>query len=104
MKVTDWTVYEPDVLRHVFIELHTDAGISVWGAAFSSRPQCLGALEWLKKFVVGENPLEVERVTEKLHQMGNANRMTGGRPQRAAGVRAHLRPRRGWPAHRARMM
>ena len=69
MKITDWTVYEPDVLRHVFIELHTDEGVSGWGAAFSSRPQCLGALEWLKKFVIGENPLEVERVTEKLHQI-----------------------------------
>jgi L-alanine-DL-glutamate epimerase-like enolase superfamily enzyme len=69
MKITDWTIYEPDVLRHVFIELHTDEGVNGWGAAFSSRPQCLGALEWLKKFVVGENPLEVERVTEKLHQI-----------------------------------
>jgi len=69
MKITDWTIYEPDVLRHVFIELHTDEGVSGWGAAFSSRPQCLGALEWLKRFVVGENPLEVERVTEKLHQV-----------------------------------
>ena len=69
MKITGWTIYTPDVLRHVFIELHSDEGPSGWGAAFSSRPQCLGALEWLKKFVVNENPLEVERVTEKLHQV-----------------------------------
>lgn len=69
MKVTDWTIYTPDRERHVFIELHTDEGVNGWGAAFSSRPQCLGALEWLKKFVVNENPLEVERVTEKLHQV-----------------------------------
>ena len=69
MKITDWTIYEPDVLRHVFIELKTDEGLSGWGAAFSSRPQCLGALEWLKKFVMNENPLEIERVTEKLHQI-----------------------------------
>jgi L-alanine-DL-glutamate epimerase-like enolase superfamily enzyme len=69
MKITDWTVYTPDVERHVFIQLHTDEGLSGWGAAFSSRPQCVGALEWLKKFVVNENPLEVERVTEKLHQI-----------------------------------
>ncbi len=69
MKITDWTVYTPDRERHVFIELHTDEGLSGWGAAFSSRPQCVGALEWLKKFVMNENPLEVERVTEKLHQI-----------------------------------
>ncbi len=69
MKITDWTVYTPDVERHVFVELHADEGLSGWGAAFSSRPQCLGALAWLKKFVVNENPLEVERVTEKLHQI-----------------------------------
>jgi L-alanine-DL-glutamate epimerase-like enolase superfamily enzyme len=29
----------------------------------------VGALGWLKRFVIGENPLEVERVTEKLHQL-----------------------------------
>jgi D-galactarolactone cycloisomerase len=69
MKITDWKIYTPDVERHVFIELQTDEGLSGWGAVFSSRPQCLGALEWLRKFVVGENPLEVERVTEKLHQI-----------------------------------
>ena len=69
MKITDWTIYTPDVERHVFIQLHTDEGLSGWGATFSSRPQCLGALEWLRKFVLNENPLEVERVTEKLHQI-----------------------------------
>ena len=69
MKITDWVVYTPDVERHVFIELLTDEGVSGWGAVFSSRLQSLGALDWLKKFVIGENPMEVERVTEKLHQI-----------------------------------
>ena len=69
MKIVDWAIYTPDLERHVFIELRTEEGLSGWGAAFSSRPQCLGALEWLKKFVINENPLEVERVTEKLHQI-----------------------------------
>ncbi len=69
VKITDWTIHTPDRRRHVFVELHSDEGPSGWGAAFSSRPQCLGALEWLKRFVVGENPLEVEHVTEKLHQV-----------------------------------
>ena len=51
------------------MELHTDAGQSGWGAAFSQTDQVVGAFGWLKRFVVGESPLEIERVTEKLHQM-----------------------------------
>ena len=69
MRITDWTIYAPDKNFHVILELHTDEGISGWGAAYSSPEQVLGALAWLKRFVVGENPLEVERVTEKLHQI-----------------------------------
>ena len=69
MRITDWTVWTPDRNYHVFVELHTDEGISGWGAAFSHRDQVVGALGWLKRFVVGENPLEVERVTEKLHEL-----------------------------------
>jgi D-galactarolactone cycloisomerase len=51
------------------VELHTDEGVSGWGAAYSHKGQLVGALDWLKRFVIGENPLEVERVTEKLHQI-----------------------------------
>src|SRR6058998_2614219 len=69
MKITDWTIYTPDKRFHVFLELHTDQGLSGWGAAFSEKEQVLGALGWLKRFVVGENPLEIEKVTEKLHQI-----------------------------------
>jgi len=69
MRITDWTVYAPDQRCHVFIELDTDSGVSGWGAAYSERGQAVGALEWLKRFVVGENPIEIERVTEKLHQL-----------------------------------
>jgi L-alanine-DL-glutamate epimerase-like enolase superfamily enzyme len=69
MRITDWKIYTPDKNFHVFLELHTDEGVSGWGAAYSSPEQVLGALAWLKRFVVGENPLEVERVTEKLHQI-----------------------------------
>jgi L-alanine-DL-glutamate epimerase-like enolase superfamily enzyme len=80
MKITDWTVYTPDANFHVFLELHTDEEVSGWGAAYSQKEQLLGALEWLKRFVIGENPLEVERVTEKLHQttfwLGRGGAMT----------------------------
>ena len=69
MKITDWTIYTPDRQFHVFVELHTDEGVNGWGAAYSHKQQVLGSLDWLKRFVVGENPLEVERVTEKLHQI-----------------------------------
>ena len=69
MKITDWQVYLPDKNYHVFLEIHTDEGVSGWGAAFSQTGQVRGALDWLKRFVVGENPLEIERVTEKLHQI-----------------------------------
>ncbi len=69
MKITDWSIYTPDKLFHVFLELKTDEGISGWGAAYSLKGQAVGALDWLKRFAVGENPLEVERVTEKLHQI-----------------------------------
>jgi D-galactarolactone cycloisomerase len=67
MKITDWTIHTPDKHFHVLLELHSDAGPSGWGAAFSQTDQVLGALSWLKRFVIGESPLEIERVTEKLH-------------------------------------
>jgi len=69
MKITDWTIHTPDRIRHIFVELHTDEGLSGWGAVFSHMKQARGALEWLKKFVMNETPLEVERVTEKLHEI-----------------------------------
>lgn len=69
MRITDWTVHTPDRNYHVLLELHTDEGVTGWGACFSQTPQAVGALGWLKRFVVNEKPLEVERVTEKLHQL-----------------------------------
>jgi D-galactarolactone cycloisomerase len=69
VKITDWTIYPVDKNYHVFLELHTDQGTSGWGACYSEQGQAVGALNWLKRFVVGERPLEIERVTEKLHQI-----------------------------------
>jgi len=69
VKITDWTLHTLDRNFHVLVELHTDAGPSGWGAAYSQTDQVLGALGWLRKFVIGESPLEIERVTEKLHQL-----------------------------------
>jgi L-alanine-DL-glutamate epimerase-like enolase superfamily enzyme len=67
--ITDWKIYTPDKNYHVFVELRADSGLTGWGAAYSERGQAVGALNWLKRFVIGENPLAVERVTEKLHQI-----------------------------------
>jgi D-galactarolactone cycloisomerase len=69
MKIVDWNIYAPDLNSHVFVELVTDEGLTGWGAAYSLKDQAVAAFGWLKRFVVGENPLAIERVTEKLHQM-----------------------------------
>ena len=61
MKITDWTLYTPDRNFHVFVEIHADQGISVWGASYSEKGQVLGALEWLKRFVMGYPNLAVKR-------------------------------------------
>ncbi|MGD0224935.1 MAG: hypothetical protein ABSF71_21620 [Terriglobia bacterium] len=66
MRISDWTLYTPDKNFHVFLALHIDEGITGWGAAYSETGQVLGALNWLKRFVVGQNPLEIERLTETL--------------------------------------
>lgn len=69
MRITGWNVYAPDTNFHVLLELQSDQGHSGWGAGYSQRDQMLGALQWLKRFVINENPLQIERVTEKLHQI-----------------------------------
>lgn len=67
MKIVDWKLYQPDERFHVLIELISDTGLSGWGAAYSEKEQVTGALQWLRRFVMGEDPVEVERITEKLH-------------------------------------
>jgi L-alanine-DL-glutamate epimerase-like enolase superfamily enzyme len=69
VKIIDWVLHTPDERFHVFVEILTDTGISGWGSAYSERGQVVGALAWLKRFVVGQNPLEIERITEYLHQV-----------------------------------
>lgn len=80
MKITNWNIHTPDRRFHVFLEIETDTGTTGWGAGYSQTGQIVGALEWLKRFVMGENPLEFERITEKLHQttfwLGRGGAMT----------------------------
>ena len=57
----------PDDCVHTLLAVYTDEGVTGWGSAFTSAPLVHAALEVLRPLFVGENPLEPERVTEKLH-------------------------------------
>jgi L-alanine-DL-glutamate epimerase-like enolase superfamily enzyme len=52
---------------HTLIAVHTDEGITGWGSVSTNDVLVQGALGVLEPLCAGENPLEVERVTEKLH-------------------------------------
>lgn len=52
---------------HTLIAVYTDEGITGWGSSFTSDELVRGALGVLAPLYIGENPLEPERVSEKLH-------------------------------------
>jgi len=58
----------PDTCVHTLVAVHTDQGLSGVGSVFTSDDLVRGALGVLEPILLGENPLEPERVTEKLHQ------------------------------------
>jgi L-alanine-DL-glutamate epimerase-like enolase superfamily enzyme len=49
------------------IAVFTDEGITGWGSSFTNDELVRGALHVLAPLYLGENPLEPERVSEKLH-------------------------------------
>lgn len=53
---------------HTLIAVHTDAGISGFGSVFAGGRLVQAALGVLEPLYRGENALEPERVSEKLHQ------------------------------------
>ena len=57
----------PEDCIHTLIAVFTDEGITGWGSAFTNDDLVRGALHVLLPFYAGENPLEPERVSEKLH-------------------------------------
>jgi D-galactarolactone cycloisomerase len=57
----------PDECVHTLIAVFTDEGVSGWGSAFTNDELVRGALHLLAPLYAGENPLEPERVSEKLH-------------------------------------
>jgi D-galactarolactone cycloisomerase len=52
---------------HTLLAVRTDEGVTGWGSVFTNEALVLGALGILQPFFIGENPLEPERVSEKMH-------------------------------------
>jgi D-galactarolactone cycloisomerase len=71
---------KPDDSIHALIAVHTDAGITGYGSVFTDGRLVQAGLQVLEPLFLGENALEPERVTEKLHQntfwMGRGGTLT----------------------------
>ena len=71
---------KPEDSVHTLIAVHTDAGIIGHGSVFSNGGLVEAALKVLEPLYAGENALEPERVSEKLHQntfwMGRGGTLT----------------------------
>ncbi|HQZ11876.1 MAG TPA: mandelate racemase/muconate lactonizing enzyme family protein [Devosia sp.] len=65
---------------HALIAVHTDAGITGYGSVFTDGRLVEAALKVLEPYYAGENALEPERVSEKMHQntfwMGRGGTLT----------------------------
>ncbi|MFI2031097.1 mandelate racemase/muconate lactonizing enzyme family protein [Streptomyces buecherae] len=70
----------PDDVVHTLVAVHTDAGITGVGSAFTTEDLVRGAIDLLLPHLVGQHPIEVERITETLHQtafwMGRGGSLT----------------------------
>jgi D-galactarolactone cycloisomerase len=58
----------PEDCVHTLVAVLTDGGPVGWGSVFTSEALVRGALAVLRPLYEGENALEPERVSEKLHQ------------------------------------
>lgn len=59
---------QPEDCVQTLIAVETDEGLTGWGSVFTSDQLVRGSLAVLKPLYLGENALEPERVSEKLHQ------------------------------------
>jgi len=59
---------QPDDCVHTLIAVRTEGGPIGWGSVFTSDELVRGSLNVLRPLYEGENALEPERVSEKLHQ------------------------------------
>jgi len=70
----------PEDSIHALIVVHTDAGISGFGSVFTNGQLVQAGLRVLEPLLLGENALEPDRVSEKLHQntfwMGRGGTLT----------------------------
>jgi len=71
---------KPQDSIHALVAVHTDAGITGYGSVFTDARLVQAALKVLEPLFLGENALEPERVSEKLHQntfwMGRGGSLT----------------------------
>jgi L-alanine-DL-glutamate epimerase-like enolase superfamily enzyme len=71
---------KPEDSIHAIIAVHTDAGVTGYGSVFTDGRLAKAAVDVLEPLWRGENALEPERVTEKLHQntfwMGRGGTLT----------------------------
>ncbi|MEO7937732.1 MAG: mandelate racemase/muconate lactonizing enzyme family protein, partial [Burkholderiaceae bacterium] len=71
---------KPEDSVHALVAVHTDAGITGYGSVFTDGRLVQAALKVLEPLFLGENALEPERVSEKLHQnsfwMGRGGSLT----------------------------
>ncbi|EFE71766.1 mandelate racemase/muconate lactonizing enzyme [Streptomyces viridosporus ATCC 14672] len=70
----------PDDVVHTLVAVHTDEGVTGVGSAFTTEDLVRGAVDLLLPHLVGQDPVEVERITETLHQtafwMGRGGSLT----------------------------
>lgn len=70
----------PDDVVHTLVAVHTDEGVTGIGSAFTTENLVRGAIDLLLPHLVGQDPVEVERITETLHQtafwMGRGGSLT----------------------------
>jgi len=59
---------QPDDSIQALIAVHTDAGITGFGSAFTEGYMAQAAVDYLSPLCIGENALEPEKVSERLHQ------------------------------------
>src|SRR4051794_38142841 len=59
---------QPEDCVHTIIAVRTEDGVTGWGSVFTSADLVKASLAALRPFFAGENALEPERVSEKLHQ------------------------------------
>ena len=59
---------KPEDCVHTLVSVQTDSGLTGWGSVFTSGDLVRASLAVLRPLYEGENALEPERVSEKLHQ------------------------------------